>query len=124
MLTPNPPIDRLKYIQKLYGEKQPWVVLDTLSVILSTVGVDDPSDEFDAELERGRLVRCEMGRRNDLAAGLRSRCRWRSEGRLTKLHLDDADVPLRVPEVQGRVREEAEDLGPASQGMPYRGLPR
>lgn len=56
MLTQNPPIDRLKYIQKLYGEKQPWVVMDTLSVILSTVGVDDPSDEFDVELDRQRAL--------------------------------------------------------------------
>jgi uncharacterized protein YjbI with pentapeptide repeats len=56
MLTQNPPIDRLKYIQKLYGEKQPWVVLDTLSVILPTVGVDDPSDEFDEELDRQRAL--------------------------------------------------------------------
>jgi len=40
-LTPNAPIDRLKHIIKIYGEKQPWVVLDTISVILPTVGIDD-----------------------------------------------------------------------------------
>ena len=40
-LVPNAPIDRLKYIVKTYGEKQPWVVLDTLSVIFDTIGIDD-----------------------------------------------------------------------------------
>jgi len=47
MLTQNPPIDRLKYIQKLYGEKQPWVVLDTLSVIFPTIGIDEPWREIE-----------------------------------------------------------------------------
>jgi hypothetical protein len=47
MLTQNPPIDRLKYIQKLYGEKQPWVVLDTLSVIFNTIGIDEPWREIE-----------------------------------------------------------------------------
>ena len=47
MLTQNPPIDRLKYIQKLYGEKQPWVVLDTLSVIFNTIGIDAPWRELE-----------------------------------------------------------------------------
>jgi len=46
-LTPNAPIDRLKYIVKTYGEKQPWVVLDTLSVIFNTIGIDNP--EYDLE---------------------------------------------------------------------------
>lgn len=37
----NPPLDRLRFIEKTYGEKQPWVVLDALSVIAPTIGVDD-----------------------------------------------------------------------------------
>jgi hypothetical protein len=52
MLTPNPPIDRLNYIVKIYGEKQPWVVLDTLSVIFPTIGIDDPLTEMSRELPR------------------------------------------------------------------------
>lgn len=37
----NPPLDRLRFIEKTYGEKQPWVVLDALSVIAPTIGIDD-----------------------------------------------------------------------------------
>lgn len=44
MLTRNPPIDRLGHVIKLYGEKQPWVVLDTLSVIFPTIGIDSVSN--------------------------------------------------------------------------------
>jgi hypothetical protein len=50
LLTPNAPIDRLKYIVKTYGEKQPWVVLDTLSVIFNTIGIDRPLPELQKEL--------------------------------------------------------------------------
>lgn len=39
-LARNPPLDRLKFIIKTYGEKQPWVVLDTLGVIFNTIGID------------------------------------------------------------------------------------
>ncbi len=41
MLTKNAAIDRLQYITKMYIEKQPWVVLDTLSVIFPTIGIDE-----------------------------------------------------------------------------------
>lgn len=52
MLTRNPPIDRLGHIIKLYGEKQPWVVLDTLSVIFPTIGIDGWDDEIYDALRR------------------------------------------------------------------------
>jgi len=62
-LTPNAPIDRLKYIVKTYGEKQPWVVLDTLSVIFNTIGIDNPAAAFnDPEIPRRY--------RNDAALGM------------------------------------------------------
>lgn len=39
MITRNPPIDRLRFIAKTYA-KQPWVILDMVSVIANTVGDD------------------------------------------------------------------------------------
>jgi hypothetical protein len=51
MLTQNPPIDRLNFIVKTYGEKQPWVVLDTLSVIFPTIGIDEPLFDIQQELQ-------------------------------------------------------------------------
>jgi len=50
-LTPNAPAGRLKYIVKTYGEKQPWVVLDTLSVIFNTIGIDRPEPELEETLD-------------------------------------------------------------------------
>jgi hypothetical protein len=41
MLTPNPTIDRLKFILKTYGAKKPGVVMDMIDIIARTVGVDD-----------------------------------------------------------------------------------
>ena len=51
-LTPNAPIDRFSYIVKTYIEKQPWVVLDTLSVIFETIGVDNAERDLGEELNR------------------------------------------------------------------------
>jgi len=51
MLIQNPPIDRLNFIVKTYGEKQPWVVLDTLSVIFPTIGIDEPLFDIQHELQ-------------------------------------------------------------------------
>lgn len=44
----NPPLDRLKFIVKTYGEKQPWVVLDTISVMAPTIGIDDLRGECES----------------------------------------------------------------------------
>jgi len=46
-LTPNAPIDRLKYIAKTYA-KQPWVVIDMIDIIAHTVG----EDHWKHEIER------------------------------------------------------------------------
>jgi hypothetical protein len=47
----NPPLDRLKFIVKTYGEKQPWVVLDTISVMAPTIGIDSLRDECELLIE-------------------------------------------------------------------------
>ena len=50
----NPPLDRFKFIEKTYYETQPWVVIDTLSVIFPTIGIDDPREVCHETI--GRLV--------------------------------------------------------------------
>ena len=44
----NPALDRFNFIEKTYGENQPWVVVDTLSAIMPTIGIDNLHEACDA----------------------------------------------------------------------------
>lgn len=38
----NPPLSKLDFVVKTYMERQPWVVWDTVGIIMPALGIDDP----------------------------------------------------------------------------------
>ena len=42
----NPPLSKLDFVVKTYMERQPWVVWDTVGIIMPALGIDDPLREF------------------------------------------------------------------------------
>lgn len=89
----NPAVDRLNFIIKTYGERQPWVVLDTLSVILPTIGVDHWDDEVYNTIRRKYGFGPETENRFDLV--------W-------KLKSGDSDMKVGLPGPERDASDQAE----------------
>jgi hypothetical protein len=46
----NPPLSKLDFVVKTYMERQPWVVWDTIGIVMPALGIDDPNKDLQGSL--------------------------------------------------------------------------
>lgn len=46
----NPPLSKLDFVVKTYMERQPWVVWDTIGIVMPALGIDDPHKDLQGSL--------------------------------------------------------------------------